>query len=78
MEVDLDVGAPAVEGLQLGAGLFLRHRQPVAVQVGEIVVGPAAGEGLVVIQVGRISRRSAGAPGVVPVADRCQLSPEIT
>ncbi|MNI21457.1 hypothetical protein D3C73_749830 [compost metagenome] len=67
VEVDLDVGAPTMEGLQLGARLFLRHRQPVAVQVGEIVVGAPGGPGLDVLLVQRIRDGGLVLPGVVPV-----------
>ena len=67
VEVDLDVGPPAVEGLQLGARLFLRHRQPVAVQVGEIVVGAPGGPGLDVFLVLRVGDGGLVLPGVVPV-----------
>src|SRR5690606_40520687 len=54
-------------GLQLGARLFLRHRQPIAVQVGEIVVGAPGGPSLDVLLVQRVRDGGLVLPGVVPV-----------
>ncbi len=67
VEVDLEVRFPAVEYFQLGAGFALGHGQPVAVQIGEIVVGAACGPSLDVFLVHRIGGGRIALPRIVPV-----------
>ena len=67
VEVDLDVGPPLVEHLQLGRRLPLSDGQPIAVQIGEIVVGATGRKGLDMLLVERIADWRIAGPGIVPV-----------
>ncbi|MNM49675.1 hypothetical protein D3C81_606840 [compost metagenome] len=56
VEVDLHVRVPLVELRHLGSRILLGQRQPIAVEIGEVVVGAALRERLDVLLVGRIGR----------------------
>ncbi|KAG1180717.1 hypothetical protein G6F35_016137 [Rhizopus arrhizus] len=67
VEVDLHVRVPLVEHLHLRPRILLGQRKPIAVEVGEVVVGAALRERLDVFLVGRVGRGRVRGPGVVPV-----------
>ncbi len=67
VEVDLHVRVPLVEHLHLRPRVLLGQGQPVAVEIGEVVVGAALRERLDVLLVSRVGRGRIGGPRVVPV-----------
>ncbi len=67
VEVDLHVRVPLVKHLHLRPRVLLGQGKPVAVEIGEVVVGAALRERFDMLLVGRVRRGWVGGPGVVPV-----------
>ncbi|MNM79647.1 hypothetical protein D3C81_915850 [compost metagenome] len=67
VEIDLDVGIPAMELRHLRPAVGLCQGKPVAIEIGEVVIDAATGERFDMLLVGRIGRRRTRAPAVVPV-----------